>query len=227
MYCRWFSISSQISHHCALSRCYISEFIIIQNSFEVWEHLSSTTFVKTYSSLVLSRRPVFKVRTSHTHFYFFLLLLKIQMSTILKNFVTVLCPSPAPPVFPGCLTPMPRALGSGLYPSLSFPIWMLQAYPHNQFSSVWFSCSVMSISLRPHGLQHVRPPCPSPTPRVYSDSCLLSQWCHPTISSSVIPFSSYLQSFPASGMGGIQYSKVLEFQLQHQSFQWIFRTDFL
>ena len=48
----------------------------------------------------------------------------------------------------------------------------------------------MSDSLRPHGLQHARPPCPSPTPRVYSNSCLLSQWCHPTISSSVVPFSS-------------------------------------
>ena len=57
----------------------------------------------------------------------------------------------------------------------------------------------MSDSLRPHGLQDARPPCPSPTPRVYSNSCTLSRWCHPTISSSVIPFSSCLQSFPASG----------------------------
>ena len=57
----------------------------------------------------------------------------------------------------------------------------------------------MSNSLQPHGQQHTRPPCPSPTPRVYSNSCPLSQWCHPTISSSVIPFSSCLQSFPASG----------------------------
>ena len=57
----------------------------------------------------------------------------------------------------------------------------------------------MSDSLWPHGLQHARPPCPSPTPRVYSNSCPLSWWCHPTISSSVIPFSSCLQSFPASG----------------------------
>jgi len=62
-----------------------------------------------------------------------------------------------------------------------------------------FSCLVVSDSWRPHGLQHARPPCPSPTPRVYSNSCLLSRWCHPTISSSVIPFSSHLQSFPASG----------------------------
>ena len=62
-----------------------------------------------------------------------------------------------------------------------------------------FSHSVVSNSLQPHGLQHPRPPCRSPTPEVYSDSCPLSRWCHPTISSSFIPFSSYLQSFPASG----------------------------
>ena len=65
--------------------------------------------------------------------------------------------------------------------------------------SVQFSHSVVSHCLRPHGLQHARPPCPSPSPRVYSNSCPLSQWCHPTISSSVILFSSCLQSFPASG----------------------------
>ena len=67
------------------------------------------------------------------------------------------------------------------------------------FSSVWFSCSVMSDSLWPHGLQLTRPPCPSPTPGVYPNSCPLSRWCHPTISSSVVPFSSCLQCFPASG----------------------------
>ena len=64
--------------------------------------------------------------------------------------------------------------------------------------SVQFSCSVMSNSLWPHGLQHARPPCPSPTPRVYSNSCPLSWWCQSTISSSVVPFSSRLQSFPGS-----------------------------
>ena len=64
--------------------------------------------------------------------------------------------------------------------------------------SVQFSCSVVSDSLQPHGLQHTRPPCPSPAPRVYPNSCPLSQWCHPAISSSVVP-SSCLQSFPASG----------------------------
>ena len=67
------------------------------------------------------------------------------------------------------------------------------------FSSVQFSCLVMSDTLRPHGPQHTRPSCPSPTPRVYPNSCPLSQWCHPTIWSSVIPFASCPQSFPASG----------------------------
>ena len=66
-------------------------------------------------------------------------------------------------------------------------------------SSVQFSCSVMSDSSQPHGLQHARLPCPSPPPGVYSNSCQLSQWCHPIISSSVGPFASHLQSFPASG----------------------------
>ena len=69
----------------------------------------------------------------------------------------------------------------------------------HQFSSVQFSRSVVSDSLQPHEPQHARPPCPSPTPRLYPNSCPLSQWCHPTISSSVIPFSSCPQSFPASG----------------------------
>ena len=67
------------------------------------------------------------------------------------------------------------------------------------FSSVQLICSVMSDSLWPHGMQHARLACPSPTPRAYSNSCPLSWWFHPTISSSVIPFSSCLQSFPASG----------------------------
>ena len=67
------------------------------------------------------------------------------------------------------------------------------------FSSVQFSRSVMSNTLWPHGLQHTRPPCPSPIFRARSNSCPLSWWCHPTIFSSVMPFPSYLQSFPESG----------------------------
>ena len=69
----------------------------------------------------------------------------------------------------------------------------------NQFSSVQFSCPVVSDSLWSHEPQHARPRCPSPTPEVYPNPCPLSQWCHPTISSSVVPFSSCPQSFPASG----------------------------
>ena len=95
---------------------------------------------------------------------------------------------------------------------------------------IQFGRSVMSDSLRPHGLQHARPPCPSPTPGTCSNSCPLSQWCHPTISSSVALFSFHLQSCPASGSFPIVGSshpvaKVLE--LQHQSFQWVFGIDFL
>ena len=71
-------------------------------------------------------------------------------------------------------------------------------WSYEHWIQIQFSRSVVSDSLPPHGLQHARPPCPSPTPRVYSNSCPLSRWCHPTISSSVISFSSCLQSFPAS-----------------------------
>ena len=83
----------------------------------------------------------------------------------------------------------------------AFPLWLisLETVPFRIWVSVQFSCTVVSDCLRPHRLQHARPPCPSPTPRVDSNSCPLSQWCHPTISDSVIPFSSHLQSFPASG----------------------------
>ena len=72
-------------------------------------------------------------------------------------------------------------------------------YPLCLISSVQFSRSVVSDSFQSHGLQHTRPPCPSPTPGVYPNSCPLSQWCHPTISSSLVPFSSHLRSFPSSG----------------------------
>ena len=95
--------------------------------------------------------------------------------------------------------------------------------------SVQCSCSVASNSLQPNGLQHTRLPCPSPTPRAYSNSCLLGWWCHPTISSPSPPAFNLSQH---QGLfqwvsSSYQVAKVLEFQLQHQSFQWIFRTDFL
>ena len=106
-------------------------------------------------------------------------------------------------------------------------------FGHSNRCVLQFSCSVMSNSLRPHGLQHARSLCPSPIPRVYSDSCPLSRWCHPTISPSVVPSPP---AFNLSQHQGLfkwvsslhQVAKVLEFQLQHQSFQWILEyTDFL
>ena len=90
-------------------------------------------------------------------------------------------------------------------------------------SSVLFSCSLVSDSLRPHGLQHTRLHCPSSIPKACSNSCPSSQSCHPAISSSVVPFSSRLQSFPASGSFPMSQfftsgGKVLKLQPLHQSF---------
>ena len=93
--------------------------------------------------------------------------------------------------------------------------------------------SVVSDSLQPHGLQHTRLPCPSLSPGIYSTSCPLTSWCHPTISSSVNPPSppalnlyQHQGLFQCIGFSH-QVAKVLEFQLQHWSFQWIFMVNFL
>ena len=99
-----------------------------------------------------------------------------------------------------------------------------------QFSSVQSLSRVWLCD--PHGLLHARLPGPSPTPRAFSSSYPSSQWCHPTISSSIILYSSCLQSCPASGLfqwvsSSHQVAKVLELQLQHQSFQWICSVNFL
>ena len=96
---------------------------------------------------------------------------------------------------PGNLMRLRQSLKTSGYSLLSHSHPSLE----DNFSLVQFSCSVVSDYLRPHELQHARPPCPSPTPGLYSHSCPLSPWCHPTISSSVVPFSSCPQSLPASG----------------------------
>ena len=96
---------------------------------------------------------------------------------------------------------LPRLITDIILVLLSTPSlspWPLLDFVIFHFSSVQFSRSVMSDSLRPHESQHTRPPCPSPTPGVHSDSCPLSRWCHPAFSSSVVPFSSCPQSLPAS-----------------------------
>ena len=136
--------------------------------------------------------------------------------------------------------------------SMTFQIFMplnIHYFTRNFFPSVqfshsvffFFSHSVLSNSLWPQGLQHARPLCPTPTPRAYSNSYPSSRWCHPTISSSVIPFSSHLQPFPASGSfqmsqfftsGGqsIRVSasaSVLPVNIQDWFPLGIFRTDFL
>ena len=105
--------------------------------------------------------------------------------------------------------------------------WFMSMYGKTTtvFKVIQFSCSVMSDSLRPHEPQLARPPCPSPTPGIHPNPCPLSQWCHPTISSSVVPPS--LPALNLSQHQGLlkwvspshQVAKVLEFQLQHQSFQ--------
>ena len=105
---------------------------------------------------------------------------------------------------------------------------LFHPYTVNQLSS---AAQLYQI-LWPHGLQHARLLCPSPTPGAYSNSCPSSRWWHPTTSASVIPFSSHFQSFQHQGLFQSvsslhQVAKVLELQLQHQSSQWIFRTDFL
>ena len=95
---------------------------------------------------------------------------------------------------------MGREVGGGSGWGTHVHPWLIHANVwQNTFSLVQFSHSVMSDSLRPHESQHTRPPCPSPTPSVYSNSCPSSRWCHPAISSSVVPFSSCPQSLPASG----------------------------
>ena len=85
-----------------------------------------------------------------------------------------------------------------LYGNEEWIIWPIKIFI-KCFSSVQFSRSVVSNPLQPHELQHIRPPCPSPIPRVHPNPCPLSWWCHPTISSSAVPFSSCPQSFPGSG----------------------------
>ena len=116
---------------------------------------------------------------------------------------------------------------------------MLRDVNINEKQTIWplmllllFSCSLVSDSLQPHGLQHARLPCPSPTPRVCLNSCPLSWWCHPIISSFDTLFSSSLNLSQHRGLfqwvsSSHQVAKVLELQLQHQSFQWIFKVDFL
>ena len=109
---------------------------------------------------------------------------------------------------------------------------ILLLFESTDMVSVQFSHSVVSDSLQPHELQHARPPCPSQTPGVHSNSCPSSRWCHPTISSLSSPSPPAFNLSQHQGLfkrvsSSHQVAKALEFQLQHQFFQWTFRTDFL
>ena len=120
--------------------------------------------------------------------------------------------------------------------SLSLFMWWFQDIDlkvRYEFSSIQFSCSVVSDPLWPIEPQHARPPCLSPAPGVYPNSCPSRWWCHPTISSSVVPFSSCPQPFPASGSVSneaalcIRWPKYWSFSFNIKSFQWTPRTDLL
>ena len=150
--------------------------------------------------------------------------------------IHLLCPPADDPRLYHLPPPLPPPVSN----SSCLFIWCQPLYPScysillyfSRYCSVQFSRSVVSDFLWPHGLQHARPPCPSPTPGACSNSCPLNWWCHPTISSSVIPFPPAFNLSQHQGLfkwlsSSHQVAKVLELQPQHQSFQWIFRIDFL
>ena len=146
---------------------------------------------------------------------------------MLSNHFILCYPLLLPPIFPSI-----RVYSNEAALCIRWPKYWSFRLASCIFCSVHVSHSVMSNSLLPHGLQHTRPPCPPPTPGACSNSCPSSWCCYPTISSFVVPFSFCLQSFPASRSFPMSQffesgAKDLEVQLQHQSFQWIFRTDFI
>ena len=180
-------------------------------------HLAAVWLLTSVQHCFIS--PIVKV--SSLSFQYWLSLILTAMKSIVSLRATAAPSTPCPPpMAEGTLTKSMEfyhlpAVGFMSYIECYTPqilTMMCTPWGWSSFSSVQFSCSAMSDSLQPHGLQHARPPCPSPTPGVYSNSCPLSRWCHLTISFSVVPFSSRLQS-------SHQVAKVLEFQLQHQSFQ--------
>ena len=128
----------------------------------------------------------------NTHIYKWFRRLPQSKTTLREKFFTaLLCKR-------GHLTLCDFSYKSKKNKNLGITIWKIKKINHCRHISQ-FSHSVRSNSLRPYGLQHIRPPCPSPTPGVHSNTCPVSRWCHPAISSSVVPFSSCPQFLPASG----------------------------
>ena len=121
-------------------------------------------------------------------------MVSVQLLSCVRLFAT--------PWTTACQASLSFTLSPNLFKLMSFELVMPfnhLIYTYIYMIYIQFSCSVVSDSLWPHEPQHARPPCPSPTPGVYPNPCPSNQWCHPTISSSVVPFSSCPQSFPASG----------------------------
>ena len=148
-----------------------------------------------------SLSPLFELSCHHEYRWFFLLSSNSQSSIAKTNAHTLMPVAPPPGLLSfssWSLLPCNVSSCSGW---TSHELRPSGVFSHIIFTelSVQFSHSVVSDSLRPHESQHARPPCPSPTPRVYSNSCPSSWWCHPAISFSVVPFSSCPPSLPASG----------------------------
>ena len=137
------------------------------------------------------------------------------------------------PVAQSCFQPWKFLSGKELLKSLTLQYESVaMTSPMDICMPVQFTCSAVSNSLRPHEPHHARSPCPSPTPRVDPNPCPSSWWCHPTISSFAIPSPPALNLSQHQGLfqwvsSSHQVAKILEVQLQHQSFQWTPRTDLL
>ena len=130
--------------------------------------------------------------TPHSTWYLAIHYPPHQLGLSLHHWLTSLCP-PVSEKFHFSQNTFPKPSPIAMVPGILY-----FSYCNYYYLLLLFSCSIVPSSLRPHGLQHTRPPCPSPFPRACSNSCPLSWWCHTTISSSVVPFSSCLQSCPAS-----------------------------
>ena len=146
----------------------------------MWLRIIHTIFIKTFLNL----QSIVKISIGFT-WYTYILNFKYLNGCSIQIFSL--------PLYEWCTYPEDRA-SSKIF---SFLFFFFCLWANIQFSSVQFSCSIVSDSLRPHEPQHARPPCTSPTPRFSPNSCPLNRWCHPAISSSVVPFSSCPQPFPA------------------------------
>ena len=172
-----------------------------------------------------------------THLFSSVQFSSVQFSSVVQSCMTLCNPMnhsmPCLPVHTNSRNlPKLMSIESVMHPTISFSVIPFSSCPQSFTASVQFTHSVVSDSLWPHEPQHARPPCPSPTPGVYSNSCPLTRWCHLTISSSIILFSSFLQSFPTSGSFQRSHlfasgGKNIGVSASTSVIKWTHRTDFL